>query len=379
MENKTFISEFTENEYIQSVFLVADTVVRTTKRGDPYLCITLGDRSGSIEARAWDDAEALAERFSVDDFIEVSAQVTSYNGEIQLNINDLRRVDEEQVDVEAFLPASKWDRDEMLDQLKDLVSREVKSSSMLRFFDEFFSDDELMRKYKMAPAAKGNHHAYIGGLLEHSLSMARVGAKLARHYAHYYPGMLNQDLVIAGCVLHDVGKCFELEYTRGFRYSDSGQMVGHITQGVELVTKLADRVSPPLPSNMIMRLKHLILSHHGRLEYGSPVKARTPEAVLLHQIDMIDSRMGMVQNAFEEHASGVAAEDSWTGYNRLFDGSLYAGDPKADQWATYRLPGEQIAGPGMVPPSDQAPSRASEGGGEDGDEDSEMNLDLFPD
>jgi 3'-5' exoribonuclease len=378
MENKTFISELTENEYIQSVFLVTDTSVRLTKRGDPYLCITLGDRSGSIEARAWDNAEALAERFAVDDFIEVSAQVTSFNGEIQLNVNDLRRVDDEDVELEFFLPASRWDREEMLEQLKDLVSREVKSSSMLRFFDEFFKDEELMRLYATAPAAKGNHHAYLGGLLEHSLSMARIGARLARHYAHYYPGMLNQDLVIAGCVLHDVGKCFELEFSRGFRYSDSGQMVGHITQGVELVTRLADRVSPPLPSNMIMRIKHLILSHHGRLEYGSPVKARTPEAVLLHQIDMIDSRMGMVQNAFDEHASGVAAEDAWTGYNRLFEGSLYAGEEKANQWAKYRMPADEIEGPGMTPHVGEAPSRKAKQADDEADDD-DINLDLFPD
>ena len=235
-----------------------------------------------------------------------------------------------------------------------------------------------MRLYATAPAAKGNHHAYLGGLLEHSLSMARIGAKLSRHYAHYYPGMLNQDLVIAGCVLHDVGKCFELEFSRGFRYSDSGQMVGHITQGVELVTKLAQRVSPPLPSNMIMRIKHLILTHHGRLEYGSPIKARTPEAVLLHQIDMIDSRMGMVRNAFDEHAGSVAAEDAWTGYNRLFEGSLYTGEEKPGQWAKYRVPSGDVEGPGMTPPAGQAPSRKGQEPSKTRRVDDDINLDLFP-
>jgi 3'-5' exoribonuclease len=381
MKNKAFICDLVDGDLVRSVFLVTDKRLGTTRNGDPFLTVELSDKTGSVVGRVWDEAEAIASRFEQDDFVAVDGQIETYKGKLQLNVRDLKRVAADQIELSDFVPASRWDRQALLEQLKDLVSRELESPEMLRFFDTLFSRDELMDRFATAPAAKGNHHAYVGGLVEHTLSMARVGARLTDHYAHYYPGLLNQDLVIAGCVLHDIGKCFELSYGRSFGYTDEGQLVGHIVQGVELVTEIAAQISPPLPASLLMQLKHLIASHHGKREYGSPVRPQTPEAMLLHQIDMIDSRMAMCADIFEEHGQGQAPAEAWTGYQRLFQTSLYAGAQPASPWAKVRQPKDDtLEGPGASPAGDShnadaAADTAQRRGAEVGE--SELNLDLF--
>lgn len=379
MKNKIFVCDLVEGEHIQSVFLATDKSIRTTKSGKPYLALTLADKSGSIDSKVWEQAEAIAARFDQEDFVLVEAQVDSWQGKLQLNVRDVQRVDEDAFELEDFVPASRWNREAMLAQLQDVVSREVKSPAMLRFFDALFDEGELMRQFSMAPAAKGNHHAYLGGLLEHALSMTRLAVNLSRHYAYYYPGLLNQDLVIAGCVLHDIGKCFELSYGRSFDYTDEGQLVGHIVQGVELITSIAKKVSPPLPSEMLLQLKHLVLSHHGKKEFGSPTRPKTPEAMLLHEIDMIDSRMNMLSNIVEEHAAGANADEPWTDYQRLFQERLYMGDAQRSNWAKVRTPDEdELDGPGAVPAptaSEAAAKRSARR--ESSAAESEANLDLF--
>jgi 3'-5' exoribonuclease len=378
MKDKVFVSDLVEGEHIQSVFLVADKTLRTTKGGKPFLAVELMDNSGNVDAKIWDEAEAMASRFDREDFIFVEAQVDSWNGNLQLNIRDLQRVDDDQVVLEDFIPASRWDRLEMLEQLQDVVSREVKSPEMLRFFDELFAGKQLMRQFALAPAAKGNHHAYLGGLLEHTLSMTRLAVSLTRHYAYYYPGMLNQDLVIAGCVLHDIGKCFELSFGRSFDYTTEGQLVGHIVQGVELISSIAKKVSPPLPAEMIMQLKHLVLSHHGKKDYGSPVRPKTPEAMLLHEIDMIDSRMNMVANLTDDHRAGPDAESAWTGYQRLFQERIYMGQTDGTSWAKVRTPDHaDFDGPGDIPGPTESDTRARTRREREAAGESAPNLDLF--
>ena len=380
MGEKTYVSELTENQPVRSVFLVAGKTTGTTKYDDLYVSVDLVDKTGKVSGKIWDDAEALASRFEADDFVVVEGMVDSYKGAPQIRIRDVQRVEAADIDMADFVPASRWDRSQMLAQLQELIERELESPSMLRFFDALFDETQLMEQFAAAPAAKGNHHAYLGGLLEHALSMTRIGADLCRHYAHYYPGLINQDLVIAGCVLHDIGKCFELSYGRSFDYTDEGKLVGHIVQGVELITSIAQKVSPPLPANMLMQLKHLILSHHGRLDYGSPVRPKMPEALLLHEIDMIDSRMNMCARIAEEHEQGVNADQAWTDYQRLFKESLYMGDDASSTWTKVTAPADDLQGPGAVPQRDVAAAtssadrRKTEEAGE-----SEANLDLFPD
>lgn len=347
MSDKIFVDQLVEGETIRSVFLVTQKSARTTKSGKPFLALTLGDKSGNIDSKVWDNAEAIATRFEADDFVAVEAQVDSWQSKLQLNIRDIQKVDDAQVAFENFVPVSRWSRTELLEQLQTLIDDKVQSKEMRRFFAALFADKKLMQRYQSAPAAKTNHHAFLGGLLEHSLSMTRLAVKIGGHYENYYPGLLNKDLLIAGCVLHDIGKCFELSYARSFDYTDSGQLVGHIVQGVEMVTAIAARVEPALPDEMLLQIKHLILAHHGKKEYGSPVLPRTPEAMVLHEIDMIDSRMNMLANIADEQDANADDEPAWSGYERLFQGRIYMGNTQSPSEAAHTPPmQEQLAGPG---------------------------------
>jgi 3'-5' exoribonuclease len=366
--DKVFISDLQENEFVQTPFLVADKSIRTTKNGDPYLCVTLRDRTGDIEGRGWDRAEMLANRFDVDDFVMIRGQVSSWNDELQLTLEDVKKLEDEAVDFADFLPCSRWSSEAMFEQLLDEIRGGVRSDDVRRILEAIFEDDAVVDAFKTAPAATSNHHAYRGGLLEHCLSMTRMARRICRHYAHYYPGDVNQDLVIAGCVLHDIGKIEELQFQRSFRYSTEGQLVGHITQGVEMLTEAARRLDPRPPRDLLDQIKHLILSHHGKREYGSPVKPRTPEAMLLHQIDMIDSRMNMWLGHLEEHRDGVEADEEWTGYHRTLERSIFAGTPESAEWSKPDAPASEPDGPGAVP-DDHDPS----GGSEEND----SNLSLF--
>ena len=371
MPEKIYVTDLVENQFVQTTFLVTAKEQRTTRRGDPYLCLTLADRSGEIEGRIWDDVEPLSERFAVDDFVDVRAEVETYNDKRQLNIDDIKRVEEADLDLRDYLPYSRWDGEALFDQLADLVDAHVESEIVRRFLEELFSDPAFVDRFKRAPAAKSNHHEYFGGLLEHCLSMTRIGVTLSRHYAHYYPGAVNQDLVIAGCILHDIGKVDELSYERSVQYSTEGKLVGHITQGVEMITEVAERMEPGPPEDLIQQLKHLVLSHHGHREYGSPVEPRMPEAMLLHEIDMIDSRMNLYVSHIDEHRGGPAGDEEWTSYHRALESSAYAGPEEAPGWASPWTPdADAIGGPGCgIAPVEE------EAAGGDGDEKEESSED----
>lgn len=363
MSEKVFIDQLVENTHIRSIFLVADLALRETKSGKPFLALSLQDRSGTVDAKVWDNAEAIAARFEVNDFVRVEAQVDSWQAQLQLNIRDAQKVDEAAVDPEDFVPTSRWPRADLLDQLRALLDAEIKSSEMRRLFDILLGDQALMQRFISAPAAKGNHHAFLGGLLEHSLSMARVAVSLGAHYQNYYPGLLNKDLLIAGCIFHDIGKCLELTYARAFDYSEEGQFVGHIVQGVEILTALAARAEPALPDDMILQLKHLILSHHGKKEFGSPVLPKTPEAILLHEIDMIDSRMNMLANIASEPRAGAADDSGWTGYQRLFQERIYLESTATRQaeWVWQDASAQAPVGPGLAAGAPAAHAQSAAG------------------
>ena len=349
MLSKTFIADLVLDTHIQSTFLVSAKATRQTKYGDAYLCVTLIDRTGAIEARAWENAELLAERFCTDDFVIVSGQVSSYQDTLQLKLIDIQSVGDEAVEVTDFLPSSRWEPEALFAQLKELVLEHVQGAPMRAFFKTLFGQHELMERFKRAPAAKTNHHNFIGGLLEHVLSMAREAVLLADHYARYYPGLINRDLLMAGCVLHDIGKCRELSFTRSFAYTTHGQLIGHIPHGIEIVNDIQAAMRPAPPEEMILAIKHLILSHHGRLDYGSPVTPRTPEAMLLHQIDMIDSRMAMCAAAIARHAGPTHGPDRWTDYHRALETRIYLGGEQDELWRTQpEHDADELVGPGAA-------------------------------
>lgn len=344
---KIFVADLTDNQTVESVFMVASKAIRETRNGDPYLALTLQDRTGTIQARCWDNADQLSARFDADDFIAIRGRVSSYRDELQITLGDLERVDDDQVELADFMPHSRWSTETLFTALQELINNEIRSDEVRRFLNALFSNEEFKKRYTRAPAAMANHHSFLGGLIEHSLSMARQALLIGRHYEAYYPGMIDTDLLVAGAIIHDMGKIEELTYRRSFDYSTTGRLVGHITLGAQWIAQIGAAISPPLDQNLTTQLQHLVLSHHGLQEYGSPVVPRTPEAILLHQIDMIDSRMNMYFNACQPHLEGDKNQECWSDYQRLFNGSVYISGEASQGWRApieRQLPAD---GPGL--------------------------------
>lgn len=365
MSGKVYVEELSEGDVVQSTFLVTQKSLRPSRTGELYLQLWLSDRTGRIEARAWVDPEMLAERVDVDDFVALRGEVTKFGDALQIELADLDRVPDAKVDVSDYFPTSQWDEDAMWAQLGQLLDDTIRSEPIRAFLDALFDDDEATRRFRTAPAAMSNHHAYRGGLLEHCLSMCRVALRLAEHYELYYPGLIQRDLLVAGVILHDFAKVWELSYRRAFDYTTPGRLVGHIPMGAELVGKVAARAKRPVSEDLQMHLKHLVLAHHGELEYGSPVKPKTAEAMLLHEIDMIDSRMNMLWNEREKVYDEDAGE-SWTEFRRNLGGRiLFRGRNSSDWEPKTRLQRSDLLGPG-------APKASAVNAGD-------HNLNLFED
>lgn len=312
-----FVKEMQPGGSIDQVMLVKSASSRTTSKGSPYLAVTVADKTGDIECRFWDQGECLVE---AGDFARVRASVSSYQGEVQLTLQHLKPVQADSIDMGRYLPRSKREPAEMLDDLGNLIwehcNRDVRG--LLNAVLEKATTAGLLD----TPAAKSNHHAYVGGLVEHMLSMAGLAVRVCDHYEAQYPGALDKSLVIAGVVLHDIGKVYEQDPLEG--YTDEGQLVGHIAIGLEMLLWAAAEVEgmgdTDLGNEQLDQLKHLILSHHGRKEYGSPVEPRTAEAHVLHLIDMIDSRMNMIAGAVED------VDEGWTEKVYPLGGPLYVGE-----------------------------------------------------
>ena len=355
MAKKIYIDQIAPDAFVQSTFLVTSKVIRQTRQGQEYLSVTLSDRGGSLAARAWDEVATLASRFEEGDYVAVRAQAQLHQQTLQLTLMDLERLEPQDVDARDYLPASRWPGESMLEQLRALLQEQISSPVMQAFLRALLEHEPLVQRLLVAPAATSNHHAYLGGLLEHALSMMRLAVMVADHYARYYPKLLNKDLLLAGCLLHDLGKVRELAYESRLDYTTHGRLIGHIAHGVELIEQAASRMSARPPEDMLLQLKHLVLSHHGRLDYGSPVRPQTPEAIALHEIDMLDSRMNMcwmLADATRCAAQGAspAGGSRWSEPSRALDGRLYLGDADLDK--AWRVDPPTLAttlrGPGLA-------------------------------
>jgi 3'-5' exoribonuclease len=298
------VSDLTPNQEIDGVFLVQFKEVRQKRTGEPYLILNLADRTGELDAKMWDNAASVAETFDRDDFIRVRGLLQIFQNRPQLTVHRLTFVSDRDVDLADFLPASKRNPDEMFAELAAVI-RGMSNPHLKALLAAFFADAEIAKLYKQAPAAKTIHHACVGGLLEHVLSMV----SLARMTAGQYPG-IDLDLLIAGVILHDIGKIRELRFERSFAYTTEGQLLGHIHIGLAMLAEKA-RAVPGFPSKTRILLEHMILSHHGALEFGSPKVPAFPEAMLLHLIDNMDSKMGAV---LHQIASDNGVDGEWTGY-----------------------------------------------------------------
>ena len=312
MEKSVFAKDIKPGDKVKTLFLVAEKNLAVSQKGKPYLSLRLRDRSGDVEGRVWEDATAIGERFQKGDLIEVQARAVSFRDELQLSIFDCLPVTGTDLNPADYSPASRFDIDEMFASLIAITDT-IETPALRHLLREFFADKEITHAFKYTPAAKGFHHAYVGGLLEHTLSMVR----LLDLMSHHYEG-INRDLLITGGILHDIGKIVELSSGAVTEYTDEGRLVGHIVLGAEMTNRMIQRISG-FPKQLALELRHILLSHHGVLEFGSPKRPKTLEALMVSHVDDMDAKM----NAFQLHMEGSADEASWTSYHRLLDRYLY--------------------------------------------------------
>ena len=300
-----FIRELKPDEIATAVFLVHAKEVRQKRTGEPYLSLVLADRTGEIDSKMWDNVAEVADAFERDDFIKVKGLMQLYNNRPQFTIHKLRRVADHEIDFTDFFPASLQDPEAMWGQLRAIVA-ELDNDHIRRLLDAFLDDPEIAVRYKVAPAAKSIHHAFRSGLLEHVLSLAKLAKLTASHY-----GSVDVNLLIAGVVLHDIGKVYELNYDRSLGYSTEGQLLGHIAIAIRMISDKL-RAFPDFPLELRNLVEHMVLSHHGQLEFGSPKVPSFPEALLLHYLDDMDSKMECMRALIERDPQ---AEGLFTAYN----------------------------------------------------------------
>jgi 3'-5' exoribonuclease len=350
------IVELLPGQPVTGVFLVSVKEIRQKKSGDPYLSLTLGDRTGDIDAKMWDNVEAVMDVFERNDFVKVTGVASLYNNRMQFTIHRLGKMADGAVDPGDFFPASKRDRDEMYAELRGVIDS-LANVHLKALLEAVFAAPGVAEKFKTAPAAKSIHHAWLGGLIEHVLSLCKLCRMVAPNYKE-----VDVDLLLTGAILHDIGKIDELTYARGFGYSDEGQMVGHIVQGVRMVDAAARQI-PAFPAPLKLLVDHLILSHHGTLEFGSPKVPVFAEAMLLHQLDNLDSKMEAMRAAADRDPY---AEGAWTGYvpslertilkkDRFLRAAAAGAAPVAG--ATVDVATPKVMAPVLKPAAQKQPSR----------------------
>ena len=294
-----------ENKVITSTFVVTSKQVKPKKTGEPYLALTLGDRTGQIEAKMWDNVEDAIDAFEQDDFLKVKGLLNKYKNRFQITIHKLRKLGDSEVDYSDYLPKTTKDIGELWQTLAGFVAT-FQNPYLKALIEAFMSDPEIAEAYRNAPAAKSLHHAYIGGLLDHVVSLFRSCDLVCRNYP-----LIDRDLLLTGAFLHDVGKIHELTYNRSFSYTTRGQLLGHMIIELEMLQAKLAQV-PGFPDELKTLVEHLIISHHGEYEFGSPKLPMFPEALMLHYLDDLDSKMESMRAHFEREAG---TESAWTGYN----------------------------------------------------------------
>jgi 3'-5' exoribonuclease len=311
-----YVNELEPNKLITASFLVHSKDIRQKKSGEFYLSLLLADRTGELDSKMWDNVAEVLDSFDRDDFVKVKGMVQIFHNRPQMTIHKLRRMDDSEIDFGDYFPSSKRNADEMWAELRALVAG-MANVHLKGLLEAMLGDEEIAGRYRRAPAAKHIHHAFLGGLLEHVLSVCSMARLASQHYTYIDP-----DLLLTGVILHDIGKIYELNYERGFSYSNEGQLLGHIQMGVRMVEDKV-RTLPDFPPALRTLVEHMILSHHGKLEYGSPKLPQFPEAMLLHYLDDIDSKMECMRALLENDRQ---VEGCFTAYNPLLERSILKKD-----------------------------------------------------
>ena len=322
---RRFVEQFRDGDSLDDVYLVTEKQLRANRNGNFYIQVDLRDRTGGMQARLWNAGEPVFRTFENGDFVHVDGKVQLFQGSLQVILNSLEKVHHEKVELADFLPQTEQEISKLHERLRGILMK-LTQPHLRALAECFMMDDAFMRGFMACPAGVKLHHAYVGGLLEHTVTMMEIGDRLLP----FYPGT-DRDLLMMGIFLHDAGKTRELTYSRAFGYSDEGQLVGHLAIGIEMLTeqvaKAVELLDEPFPRELLVRLKHMILSHHGTLEHGSPKLPMTPEAVLLHEIDSLDTRMHMVMRDIKEDRNNPTA---WTPYNPTVQRRYYKGGPNGE-------------------------------------------------
>jgi 3'-5' exoribonuclease len=327
--SRRFVKQLTDGENVDDVYLVTDKQLRANRNGNLYLQVDLSDRTGTINARQWNAGEHVFRSFDVGDFLQVKGKAQLFQGAMQVIINQIEKVQPEKIglDLGDFLPHSEQDVSKLMEKLRGILLK-LSNPHLRALVECFLMDEALIRDFCLAPAGIRNHHAYLGGLLEHVATLLEAADRLCPLYPE-----IDRDLLLMGIFLHDIGKVRELTYGRTFGYSDEGQLIGHLVIGVEIlnekVAKVPDLTGERFPTELLLRLKHMIVSHNGTYEFGSPKLPMTPEAIALHYLDNFDAKVHSFTRDIREDKNQTSA---WTPFNpqtqrKLFKGSVEGGEP----------------------------------------------------
>ena len=322
-EKKLFANLIRGGQPVEDIFMIKEMSRAETRTGKPYLIITFMDRSGEIEGRLWENADALMDMCEPGNLVEISGLAQEYRGNLQLKIDSIRQVDKDAVDPSLFIQSSKKNIADMAREIHSMATS-LQNPFCRKLLLEFFDDNAFFKEFQKAPAAKIMHHAYLGGLLEHTLAVSQ----LAEMLAGFYP-TLDRDLLLAGALLHDIGKTREFSFeTYPFDYSDKGRLMGHLVLGAEMIQEKISALTG-FPEDLSTRLQHLVLSHHGRYEFGSPCLPMVSEAFVLNFLDDLDAKLNFM-GRLEEQAPEPGYQ--WTDFQRTLERFLFVnGRPHVEE------------------------------------------------
>jgi len=314
--NHVFVNTIQAGQAVDDIYLVTQPVLRSTTRGDFYIAMFLGDRTGKVNCRMWQASEALFQSLPKEGFVRIRGRSELYQNALQIVADNVTVVPSDKVNLEDFLARTNKDVGAMFEQVLSALTA-IKDPSVKALIGAFLADEELMEKFKRAPAAMNCHHAFLGGLLEHTSNMLLS----ARAILPLYP-QVQGDLVLAGIFLHDIGKTQELSYGMAFSYTDAGQLVGHIVQAVVMINKKADALAAKgitIPKPILENIEHIIVAHHGQYEFGSPKLPATAEAFMVNYIDDLDAKMSQVTTAIDNDPG----DETWTQFKPTLNTRIY--------------------------------------------------------
>jgi 3'-5' exoribonuclease len=314
---KQFIRHIQAGDVLADCFVLTEKTMAQKKNGDNYLNLVLSDRTGSLKGVVWDNVEKISSQSEAGAVVAVKGNAGEYRGNLQAVVKEMTVVSSDETDPSDFMLSTERDVDQMFERIV-VLSESLEAWYLKALFSAFWGDESFTTQFKRAPAAKKMHHAYIGGLLEHTLSMAVLADKIAEHYKG-----LDRDLLVSGALLHDIGKVREFNYEMGIDYSNEGRLVNHIVIGVQMLEEKIQTIAS-FPDEPAMLLKHMLISHHGSKELGSPEPPKTIEAVMLNCIDEMDSRIQAVREFMGKEDPG----ETWTSFHRLLGRHFYQGQPE---------------------------------------------------